>query len=422
MELSVVLLRAFYHGDCATVVGYGGDELKTHLKEATMSTLAKLTVLTTAALMSAPAVAEPAAAAGSSKTFGAATKVGGVTVWPVYGAADSDIEYISLAAAEAAGTVEVSEVKADKTAPVADDEAASAVRAPDARPRPEQVQQAANINLLNNVQQRQGYNVQRGGGARVDTVTIANLGDKPILVLAGTVIKGGKQDRQIGADLIVLAKSTVNVSAFCVEHGRWDGKREGKSTAGRFQAQAVLANKQVRDAANYDRDQSKVWANVKQFNVQSKSSAASDTLLATLDNPTLQAERRQLQVALERAFASGSPTGFAYAVDGKLAEVRTFANAATFAHFKETIVNTLAVEAQVGAASGQGARPVAVNVQGAFASLRARTGKVAPKVIADLPASATSHRVSDDAKQTTCRYKGRGNGGVQHTVTEAWSS
>ena len=54
---------------------------------------------------------------------------------------------------------------------------------------------------------------------------IQNKGKLPILVLAGTIVKGGKQDRQIGEDFVVPRDKQVDVSAFCVEQGRWNGTR-----------------------------------------------------------------------------------------------------------------------------------------------------------------------------------------------------
>ena len=39
-----------------------------------------------------------------------------------------------------------------------------------------------------------------GRGAEVNKLTIANKGKLPIYVLAGTIVKGGKQDRQISQD------------------------------------------------------------------------------------------------------------------------------------------------------------------------------------------------------------------------------
>ena len=46
----------------------------------------------------------------------------------------------------------------------------------------------------------------------MNTLVIENKGDVPIYVLAGTVVKGGKQDRQIGQDFIIEGKKTVKAA------------------------------------------------------------------------------------------------------------------------------------------------------------------------------------------------------------------
>ena len=58
--------------------------------------------------------------------------------------------------------------------------------------------------------------------------------------------RGGKQDRQIAQDFVIGAKETVDVQAFCVEHGRWNPERDGKSTGGSFSASGMLAPSSVR--------------------------------------------------------------------------------------------------------------------------------------------------------------------------------
>src|SRR5262249_55934493 len=130
-----------------------------------------------------------------------------------------------------------------------------------------------------------------GNGAQVNQLVIENRGDVPILVLAGTVVKGGKQDRQIGQDFIIGKRQTVPVDAFCVEHGRWNASRQGVATGGAFQSLKTLAVGQVRQAGQYEHDQGRVWDNVKAANKVAGKESASDTLTALLEAPEVQAER-----------------------------------------------------------------------------------------------------------------------------------
>ena len=64
----------------------------------------------------------------------------------------------------------------------------------------------------------------------VNELAIENVSPyEEVLVQAGDIVKGGKQDRVLAVDLILPAKSgRVPISAFCVEQARWQG-REGES-------------------------------------------------------------------------------------------------------------------------------------------------------------------------------------------------
>ena len=100
------------------------------------------------------------------------------------------------------------------------------------------------------------------GAAVVGAVEIENKAALPILICAGTVVKGGKQDRQIARDFVVGARSTVAVDAFCVEQGRWSTTRAGADTKGRFRALNMVATLGVRRSGQYLKDQTKVWEEV----------------------------------------------------------------------------------------------------------------------------------------------------------------
>lgn len=188
-------------------------------------------------------------------------------------------------------------------------------------------------------------------GGSVGTLVVDNLGDDPVFVLAGTVVKGGKQDRQIAQDFVIAAKQTVDVQAFCVEHGRWNPERDGKSTGGSFSASGMLAPSRVRVAGTYEGDQSKVWDEVAQTNAKSKKSAASGTLMATYDDADVTKKRRALaQDASEKLAAVDSPKavlGIAYAVGGKVRNVRWFANRSLWDQHRDKLLQTAAVEAML---------------------------------------------------------------------------
>jgi hypothetical protein len=116
----------------------------------------------------------------------------------------------------------------------------------------------------------------RQNGAEVNRLVLVNNSKRPLLLLAGEVVSGGKQDRVIGKDRIVPPESDpVDLSVFCVEPGRWVetsnnfGASEamyGKTIGGPVRGAAPMAlmvQPSVRAKAMADKDQSQVWAEVR---------------------------------------------------------------------------------------------------------------------------------------------------------------
>ena len=114
------------------------------------------------------------------------------------------------------------------------------------------------VGNLHGVFRRRPTNQQYYSGARVNTLVLVNNSKRPLILLAGEVVTGGKQDRLVSKDRIVPAESDpVDLSVFCVEHGRW------VETSEKFDTHAsVMAQPSVRKKAMVDADQQKVWDEV----------------------------------------------------------------------------------------------------------------------------------------------------------------
>jgi hypothetical protein len=97
-----------------------------------------------------------------------------------------------------------------------------------------------------------------GSSAQVNTLVLVNNSKRPLILLAGEIVTGGKQDRVIGKDRLVPAESDpVDLSVFCVEPGRWTGASD------KFNAYAApMAQPAVRAKAMGDKNQAKVWEEV----------------------------------------------------------------------------------------------------------------------------------------------------------------
>jgi hypothetical protein len=90
----------------------------------------------------------------------------------------------------------------------------------------------------------------------VHWLIIENLSDKNIFIPGGDIIAGGRQDRMITQDTIMLAKeSRMQVPVMCVEEGRWSNK-EKKFT---YQKQANMHLRKVLDRSG---NQVLIWREI----------------------------------------------------------------------------------------------------------------------------------------------------------------
>jgi hypothetical protein len=100
---------------------------------------------------------------------------------------------------------------------------------------------------------RQVYIPQPSTGASVNQLVLLNRSRRPLLLLAGELVSGGKQDRVIGKDRIIPAGAPpLPLDVFCVEHGRWTGTAQ-------FAAANTIVHPSVRERAAVDQKQTEVW-------------------------------------------------------------------------------------------------------------------------------------------------------------------
>jgi len=113
-------------------------------------------------------------------------------------------------------------------------------------------------------------------GAQVNRLVLVNNSKRPLILLAGEILTGGKQDRVVGKDRIVPPESDpIDLAVFCVEPHRWVATKYG---FGSFHAQ--MAQPSVRRSAMADKDQGKVWSEVH---------ASAQAMLATASPPAASA-------------------------------------------------------------------------------------------------------------------------------------
>ena len=214
---------------------------------------------------------------------------------------------------------------------------------------------------------RQG-SVQVRETSNVNSLEIENLGDKPLFVQAGDIVKGGKQDRTLTVSLLLPAKSgRVPIASFCVEHGRWS-PRASEDARNFASSGAVVPSREMKLAmqapmpavpgqpsrAETGERQAKVWDSVSRTQAQLTKGAGTDvravasasSLQLALENEKLIAARDAYVKALKAAGEKESDiVGFVFAVNGKLNSGDVYLSHALFRKMWPKLLQASAIEA-----------------------------------------------------------------------------
>lgn len=207
----------------------------------------------------------------------------------------------------------------------------------------------------------------------VNRLVLVNNSQRPLLLLAGEIVTGGKQDRVIGKDRIVPAESDpVDLSVFCVEPGRWvpaNGKYMfDNAVSGGV---ATLASPAVRGKAMGAKDQQQVWDEVRK---SQRAMAAAPSVIAgnaagevnstssyarVMNNKEVQQEVDKVAAPVQRNYESvirqlrdKNAVGVVVAVNGDVVWADIFASTQLLQKYWPKLVRSYASEAVITRAKG----------------------------------------------------------------------
>jgi hypothetical protein len=210
----------------------------------------------------------------------------------------------------------------------------------------------------------------------VNNLTIENVAsDVEVFVQAGDIVKGGQQDRILGYDLIVSAKSgKVPIPAFCVEAGRWQ-ERAGEAKD-KFEASPSKGSgKDLKLAVSHSRNQRMVWKQVadqqmklsKNLGAEVKSAQSESSLQLSLENKKLVEAAAQYEKDLEKILKDEKDViGYAYAVNGKVEGADIYGSAALFRKVWPQLLRANSVEAVAELKKDKEFKPATVDTVKAF--------------------------------------------------------
>lgn len=185
-------------------------------------------------------------------------------------------------------------------------------------------------------------------GASVNELVLINNSSRPLILLAGEVVTGGKQNRAIGADVVVPAGSEpLPLSVFCVEHGRWSESR------GAFAPAQAIANPEIRRQAQAHKSQRGVWEAVDRVAASASTASATGDYHQVLNSSPARREwddatkeihadyERELREHLRRR----EVVGVVVAINGRLVWADVFSSLQLFEKYWPKLLRSYVIEA-----------------------------------------------------------------------------
>jgi len=209
----------------------------------------------------------------------------------------------------------------------------------------------------------------RGGrsidNARVNTLSLTNRTGRTLVLLAGEMLIGGKQDRIVDQDqLIPPVERPIALGVFCVEHGRWHGTTtsfgQNQSPSGPqvpgarklFAAGAgggtpgqQMATPAVREKAEARKDQNEVWSKVAETTKSLNATSGTGALTRAYDDGHLAKKCQVYENQIRYRIQGKNVVGVVVAVSGRVVAADIFASPSLFQRYWPKLLKSYALEA-----------------------------------------------------------------------------
>ena len=152
------------------------------------------------------------------------------------------------------------------------------------------------------------------GQEEVGHLRVHNSGPKSLLLMGGELLLGGKQDRIVAKDTIIPPGETVEVSVYCVDHGRWQG------ASMHFSYADTNVPYTVRNAAARA-GQQEVWDEVAKYNAQTSTGRGVSSIKGGLFDPEVQKKVVSGADEVAKKLNGNNVVGVIYVLNG---DIQTF--------------------------------------------------------------------------------------------------
>ncbi len=331
---------------------------------------------------------KPAESAASPWIIGEPIRYANLTVFPISSRTPrTQNRFITLDEGLKAGTVTVVELGAQIAA---NEPNAAGNAAPNANPAVQPAAQPPAQRATNSAQQQTVEQQSLAeSSADVNQLALLNRSGKPLYLMPGEIIVGGRQDRTIAQEYVIPpGNKPVTIEVFCVEHGRWAGRGAMETTTlvnganasptlaqtngfgqgptasprspaaqpvagstallqeGKFIGSVGNVNKAARIAVQHDKDQQKVWDRVAEVNAKNSVKTQSGDFAGNyVEKEAVERLEPFIKALNKQVAGSANVIGVAVAIDGKMDTVDVFESTPLFRQLWPKLLKSYALDA-----------------------------------------------------------------------------
>ena len=175
--------------------------------------------------------------------------------------------------------------------------------------------------------------------AAVPELIVENRGKVHVLLMAGEILIGGKQNRVLSEDVLMPPLSGPrNLGVYCVEQGRWNtGRTE-------FESKSTLAAPGLRSRLMQKADQSQVWSEVGRQALAAQAPSPTSSYQEIYEKPEVKDHLKRMERAADWAPPAGV-VGAALFAGASVAGVDLFQDASLFRREWPKLLRAAALEA-----------------------------------------------------------------------------
>lgn len=178
------------------------------------------------------------------------------------------------------------------------------------------------------------------GEEQVEFLSVRNSGPKPLFLMSGQLLLGGKQDRIVAEDTLIPPGKTLRVSVYCVEHGRWSGASK------HFDYADTMVPDKVRKSAQYE-GQAAVWEEVADKNqtVVTNAPAESSSIRTFLNDEGVQTRVKSSVDSVSSKLSGPKVVGVVFVLNGEIQTLELFGSPALFRQAARPLFESFIAEA-----------------------------------------------------------------------------